>query len=117
MFTKKLKKAPTQQSPSSPRKNTTSSDMIPAPLSSGKSADKTIVVSPPKTPSQAPGSLRPQSPAEQYWAARALKAETLLSARMTHHHELRSLSFTEETKRSVCMISHRVTVEMQLCIV
>ncbi|KAK7042272.1 hypothetical protein R3P38DRAFT_2889468 [Favolaschia claudopus] len=35
-----------------------------------------------------------------YWAARALKAETLLAARVEHHRELRSLSFVEETKRA-----------------
>ncbi|KAJ6591265.1 hypothetical protein DFH09DRAFT_1026321 [Mycena vulgaris] len=44
-------------------------------------------------------SLQPRSGAEQYWAARALSAETLLAARLEHQRELRSLSYAEESKR------------------
>ncbi|KAJ6588555.1 hypothetical protein B0H19DRAFT_1100017 [Mycena capillaripes] len=44
--------------------------------------------------------LQPRTGAEQYWAARALTAETLLAARVEHHRELRSLSYVEETKRA-----------------
>jgi len=54
----------------------------------------------PEASSKLPSRVLPQSSAEQYWAARALKAETLLSARMAHHHELKVLSLTEETKRT-----------------
>lgn len=46
-------------------------------------------------------SVQPRSRAEHYWAVRALKAETLLSARITHHQELRTLTSEEELKRSV----------------
>ncbi|KAG7451539.1 uncharacterized protein BT62DRAFT_927248 [Guyanagaster necrorhizus] len=44
--------------------------------------------------------VTPRSRVEQYWAARALTAEALLSARTEHHRELRTLSFGEELKRS-----------------
>ncbi|KAF7342074.1 hypothetical protein MVEN_01794700 [Mycena venus] len=44
--------------------------------------------------------LQPHTSSEQYWAARALTAETLLAARLEHHRELRSLSYAEETKRA-----------------
>ncbi|KAF8178110.1 hypothetical protein K438DRAFT_1978075 [Mycena galopus ATCC 62051] len=50
--------------------------------------------------------LQPRTSAEQYWAARALTAETLLSARLEHHRELRSLSYVEETKRAVERAAH-----------
>lgn len=41
----------------------------------------------------------PMSPAEQYWAARALTAETLLSAAEAHQREVRSAVDAEEEKR------------------
>ncbi|KAJ6511467.1 hypothetical protein C8R47DRAFT_1095172 [Mycena vitilis] len=44
--------------------------------------------------------LQPRTSSEQYWAARALTAETLLAARLEHHREIRSLSYVEETKRA-----------------
>lgn len=126
MFTNKLRKAPTPpgspSSPrksqsststlqSSPRKNAVSSAVPIVSLSPRKPAAKTVVVAPPKPFTQVSGSFHPQNPAEQYWAVRALKAETLLSARMAHHHELRSLSFSEETKRSVSTMSYRVGMQ------
>ncbi|KAF5381266.1 hypothetical protein D9615_008416 [Tricholomella constricta] len=40
------------------------------------------------------------SPAEQYWAARAFTAETLLSAREVHQRELQDLVRAEEVKRA-----------------
>ena len=43
----------------------------------------------------------PMSPAEQYWAARALTAETLLSAAEAHQREVRSAVDAEEEKRLV----------------
>ncbi|KAJ7618499.1 hypothetical protein FB45DRAFT_168579 [Roridomyces roridus] len=43
---------------------------------------------------------------EQYWAARALSAETLLAARVEHHQELRSLSYEEEAKRARDVAAH-----------
>jgi len=45
--------------------------------------------------------VRPRTSIEQYWAARALKAETSLSARDTHQLEVQHLRDSEETKRSV----------------
>ena len=48
-----------------------------------------------------PASVKPTTPAEQYWAARALTAETLLSARLAHQGELLALSAAEEEKRGV----------------
>jgi len=43
----------------------------------------------------------PRTNVEQYWVARALKAETSLSARDTHQLEVQHLRDSEETKRSV----------------
>ncbi|KAJ7216453.1 hypothetical protein GGX14DRAFT_604793 [Mycena pura] len=43
----------------------------------------------------------PRTSTEQYWAARALSAETLLTAQIGHRRELRSLSRAEEAKRAV----------------
>jgi hypothetical protein len=121
MFTTKLKKVstspiPRASQPSSPQlspsKNAASTAaIVSAPLYSAKSADRAVVIAPQRTHSQAPASLRPQSPVEQYWAARAIKAETLLSARMAHHRELRSLSLSEETKRSVRITSRRAGIQ------
>ena len=48
-----------------------------------------------------PPSVKPTTTAEQYWAARALTAETLLSARLAHQGELVALSAAEEEKRTV----------------
>ena len=45
--------------------------------------------------------VQPRTGVEQYWAARALKAETSLSARDTHRLEVQHLRDSEETKRSV----------------
>ena len=45
--------------------------------------------------------LAPLSPTAQYWAARAISAETLLAVRETHQRELRELLDGEENKRSV----------------
>lgn len=41
------------------------------------------------------------SPNEQYWAARALTAEALLSAKECHYRELRNLTSEEDAKRTV----------------
>lgn len=45
--------------------------------------------------------IQPRTGVEQYWAARALKAETALSARETHQLEVQHLRDSEETKRFV----------------
>ncbi|KAJ2934133.1 hypothetical protein H1R20_g2941, partial [Candolleomyces eurysporus] len=44
--------------------------------------------------------LEPLTAREQLWATRALKAEALLSAQQTHHRELKSMSYTQEVKRT-----------------
>ena len=41
---------------------------------------------------------------EQYWAARALTAETMLSASAHHQRELRSMTEVEQIKRTVRLI-------------
>ncbi|KIK61389.1 hypothetical protein GYMLUDRAFT_166441 [Collybiopsis luxurians FD-317 M1] len=41
----------------------------------------------------------PRTRAEQYWAARALTAETLLAARKEHYEDVKSMTFVHETKR------------------
>jgi hypothetical protein len=48
-----------------------------------------------------PGYMRPCSPAEQYWAARALTAETLLAAKTDHQRDLREVAYSEDVKRVV----------------
>lgn len=48
-----------------------------------------------------PTTVKPVTPAEQYWAARALTAEALLSVKTTHQEEIRTLALAEETKRMV----------------
>lgn len=53
----------------------------------------------------------PTSSSEQYWAARALSAETLLAAREAHHKELKELLHAEELKRAV---SSHVLLTMHL---
>ncbi|EPT03221.1 hypothetical protein FOMPIDRAFT_1035569 [Fomitopsis schrenkii] len=53
-----------------------------------------------KATASLPPHVKPTTAAEQYWAARALTAETLLSARLAHHGELLALSAEEEEKRA-----------------
>ncbi|KAJ4490394.1 hypothetical protein J3R30DRAFT_3277116 [Lentinula aciculospora] len=43
--------------------------------------------------------LYPRSQSEQYWAVRALTAETLLSARKEHFEDLQTVTILQETKR------------------
>ncbi|KAF9238944.1 hypothetical protein BU15DRAFT_47193, partial [Melanogaster broomeanus] len=49
----------------------------------------------------APLAAAPRTKVEQYWAARALVAETLLSARVQHQGELTGMRLAEEEKRAV----------------
>lgn len=44
-------------------------------------------------------STRPQTHVEQYWAARALTAETVLSAHTSHQRELSEVKHREEARR------------------
>ena len=50
-----------------------------------------------------PKSVKPVTPAEQYWAARALTAEALLSVKTQHHEEMKVMAVVEETKRTVSL--------------
>ncbi|CCM04493.1 uncharacterized protein FIBRA_06673 [Fibroporia radiculosa] len=52
---------------------------------------------------------RPSSVTEQYWAARALTAETLLSARIAHQTEILELATSAEEKRSQELLALRRT--------
>ncbi|PSR74720.1 hypothetical protein PHLCEN_2v9599 [Hermanssonia centrifuga] len=47
-----------------------------------------------------PTSGKPMTASEQYWAARALTAEALLSMKSIHYEQIQMLSATEETKRA-----------------
>lgn len=49
----------------------------------------------------APGAAAPRTKVEQYWAARALVAETFLSAHDRHQGELTEMRRIEEQKREV----------------
>ncbi|KAF9078379.1 hypothetical protein BDP27DRAFT_1309500 [Rhodocollybia butyracea] len=42
----------------------------------------------------------PRSPSEQYWAVRALTAETLLTTKQKHHREVQSVTLVQESKRA-----------------
>ncbi|KAF9010258.1 hypothetical protein BDQ17DRAFT_1347843 [Cyathus striatus] len=46
-----------------------------------------------------PNTIRPQTSVEQYWAARALKAEALLSAQDRHDNELRNVTSIQDDRR------------------
>ncbi|OCH86744.1 hypothetical protein OBBRIDRAFT_714554, partial [Obba rivulosa] len=50
--------------------------------------------------SRFPLAAKPVTATEQYWAARALTAEALLAARITHTNELQALTEAEQEKRS-----------------
>ncbi|EKM57363.1 uncharacterized protein PHACADRAFT_172993 [Phanerochaete carnosa HHB-10118-sp] len=52
-----------------------------------------------------PKIVKPVTPAEQYWAARALTAEAILSVKTQHHEEIKMLAVVEETKRTVSLSS------------
>lgn len=54
-----------------------------------------------QTRTQVPSGAQPVTQTEQYWAARALTAETLLSVRATHQEELRAIAQHGEEKRAV----------------
>lgn len=106
MFANKLKK--TRTPPGSPKKSQSLQiQTLPTPRKNGstdflKNSDNVTFASAlEKVNKISDVSVHPQSSAEQYWAARALRAETLLSSRMAHQRELKTLSFSEETKRSV----------------
>lgn len=45
--------------------------------------------------------VQPRTTVEQCWAARALKAESFISARMDHDDDIQTLRSSEESKRSV----------------
>ena len=53
-----------------------------------------------------PVKAKPVTPAEQYWAARALTAEALLSVKTAHHEEMRVLAVEGETRRTVRVVHH-----------
>ena len=48
-----------------------------------------------------PPSMQPLTATEQYWAARALQAETLLAAQEVHQRDIRFLGHEQEMKRQV----------------
>ncbi|KAH6917870.1 hypothetical protein BKA70DRAFT_1088124 [Coprinopsis sp. MPI-PUGE-AT-0042] len=71
-------------------------------LSTHGSPTKTIVNPTSKGLSDPDASTRmePLTAREQYWATRALKAEALLEAKELHHREVKSISFSQDMKRS-----------------
>lgn len=56
---------------------------------------------PPFVGAPIPKSAMPVTRAEHYWAGRALTAEAILSAKVQHHADIRTLAVVEETKRVV----------------
>ena len=55
--------------------------------------------------------VQPKTSVEQYWAARAVRAETALSVRDTHKLEVQHLRDSEETKRSVRLCQRIVSLD------
>ena len=55
--------------------------------------------------------IQPKTSVEQYWAARALRAETALSVGGTHKLEVQHLRDSEETKRSVRLCQRIVSLD------
>ena len=55
--------------------------------------------------------IQPKTNVEQYWAARALRAETALSVGGTHKLEVQHLRESEETKRSVRLCQRIVSLD------
>ncbi|KAF5365218.1 hypothetical protein D9758_005442 [Tetrapyrgos nigripes] len=47
-----------------------------------------------------PSNFNPRSRVEQYWAARALSAETLLTAKTEHHIEVKNLTYEGDFRRA-----------------
>ncbi|KAJ7121018.1 hypothetical protein C8R44DRAFT_877329 [Mycena epipterygia] len=78
---------------------------ISATLSHALTTRPPLQVNPPAL-SETYRALQPRTNTEQYWAARALSAETLLAARLEHQRELRSLSYEEENKRARELAAH-----------
>jgi hypothetical protein len=54
----------------------------------------------------APATVKPRTFVEQYWAARALVAETVLTTRVQHQREMAEVRLGEEEKRtaSICIV-------------
>lgn len=82
---------------------------------------RTVVTSPPSfkpvttvaAAVSVPPAVRPVSQAEQYWAARALTAEALLSVKSAHHQEVKAVAAEGEEKRAVSPCNQSPT--MRLC--
>lgn len=55
----------------------------------------------------APATVKPRTFVEQYWAARALVAETVLTTRVQHQREMAEVRLGEEEERmaSICIAS------------
>jgi hypothetical protein len=59
----------------------------------------------PKSWFSAPVAVKPRTIAEQYWAARALVSETVLSTRVQHQKEVAEMRLGEEEKRTASAYS------------
>ncbi|KAI0049529.1 hypothetical protein FA95DRAFT_861012 [Auriscalpium vulgare] len=72
----------------------------PTPPTQQLSAPTTSVSRRPIATQPVSSSALPRSQAEQYWAARALTAETLLVARKDYERELKSIAYAGDTKKA-----------------
>jgi len=71
-----------------------------AAVASAPESENVPTVSPKvNVPISALATMQPKSTVEQYWAARALTAEALLSARVIHQNELSAMASAAEDKR------------------
>ncbi|EIN09627.1 hypothetical protein PUNSTDRAFT_120050 [Punctularia strigosozonata HHB-11173 SS5] len=64
-------------------------------LPSGRSSADTTAAIP-----WSSAAVQPRSTAEQYWAARALTAETLLTAQAAHQRDMKAMTWSEDMKRT-----------------
>ncbi|KII91783.1 hypothetical protein PLICRDRAFT_38622 [Plicaturopsis crispa FD-325 SS-3] len=79
--------------PSTPRRDSTSTLVYAGPVSVASGVQKSNPLARPLHP-------QPHNHTEQYWAARAMTAETLLLARTTHQREMQLMSYAADSKLS-----------------
>lgn len=107
----RLRKPPT---PSGSQKSPSPRDVITNAVTETGARGGTPRSSATSSGSQAFESIRPQTPGEHYWAARALKAETRLTEGLAHNRELKTLRYAEDEKRKVSRASTAVMTALYL---
>ena len=92
--------------------------------SAGVSRDAVVKPAAPGPPltahvqARVPPAVKPVTSTEQYWAARALTAETLLSVRSAHQQELRAMTQYGDEKRTVWLdfVEASIVLNVRVCL-